>query len=100
MRDPRLDQALTSVFTSSNEQMRKVSYIGKVNYVVSFYEEGMVLQVNNSPLVVTFHADLDSNTGEILELWPAVEAALGNIKRTVAHNRLITYASDSINLIC
>eukprot|EP00922_Rhytidocystis_sp_ex-Travisia-forbesii_P020585 GHVS01030261.1.p1 GENE.GHVS01030261.1~~GHVS01030261.1.p1 ORF type:complete len:154 (+),score=33.18 GHVS01030261.1:156-617(+) len=87
MRNPRIDQALTTVFSSSNDQTSKLAYIGKINYVLSLYDEGLVLQVNAAPLVLTFHADVDTNTGEILELLSPMVEALEGMRRAVEARR-------------
>lgn len=88
MRNPRIDQALTTLFSSSNDQTSKIGYIGKINYILSFYEEGLVLQVNLAPLVLTFHADIDTNTGEILDLLPLIRQALEELRQAVEENTI------------
>eukprot|EP00922_Rhytidocystis_sp_ex-Travisia-forbesii_P020578 GHVS01030252.1.p1 GENE.GHVS01030252.1~~GHVS01030252.1.p1 ORF type:complete len:159 (+),score=29.29 GHVS01030252.1:65-541(+) len=87
MRNPRIDQALTTVFSSSNDQTSKLAYIGKINYALSLYDEGLVLQVNAAPLVITFHADVDTNTGEILQLLPSMTEALEVLRKAVEERR-------------
>eukprot|EP00920_Eleutheroschizon_duboscqi_P021084 GHVT01049656.1.p1 GENE.GHVT01049656.1~~GHVT01049656.1.p1 ORF type:complete len:162 (+),score=2.67 GHVT01049656.1:1137-1622(+) len=83
MGDPRLDTSLITVCATTCEQTEKVKALGKMNHILSFYEEGIILQVNVAPLIVTFHADLATNTGELLEMIPSCRAALEGVRQLV-----------------
>jgi len=87
--DPTVYQALTTVFSTSAEHTEKVRNMGRMNYVVGFYEEGLILQVNYFPLVATFHASLNTNVGSLIALLPLLNDCLEDLRRCIVSCSLV-----------
>eukprot|EP00918_Siedleckia_nematoides_P034954 GHVU01075998.1.p1 GENE.GHVU01075998.1~~GHVU01075998.1.p1 ORF type:complete len:113 (+),score=6.84 GHVU01075998.1:550-888(+) len=79
-------QTLVTVFGVSAEQTATIPSLGRLNYVLSTFEDSRVLQVNESPLVITFHCRLHTNVGALLELLPAVRKAITDLRVLLESN--------------
>lgn len=72
-----------STFGVATDQASKLG-LGKNKTIISMYSGYQVIQMNKLPLVVSFIADRDSNTGHILSLEDKIDPILSNLKNVVA----------------
>lgn len=75
-----LRAAYLSTFGHMSDQASKIG-MGNNLAIISIYDNLQVVQVNKNPLMVTFIADSESNTGEILNLELDLQDVLNDLKK-------------------
>ncbi|XP_064406321.1 ragulator complex protein LAMTOR3-A-like [Halichondria panicea] len=73
------------VFSIASEQASKLE-VGKNKSIISYYSGHQVVQFNYFPLVVTFIAAVDANTGLIYALEEEMKETVTDLKSAVAAN--------------
>lgn len=71
-----------SYFGHSSDQASKIGF-GINRTIIAFFENVQIVQMNKHPVMVTFIADPDSITGEIIALEPDLQELLDEIKEVV-----------------
>ncbi|KAF8821275.1 putative Ragulator complex protein LAMTOR3-A [Cardiosporidium cionae] len=74
---------VSTAFAIHLEQTEKMQFLGDLKYVLACQSNGYLLQLNVSPLIVTFYANEKVNIGELLEILPACKAALEVVRTAV-----------------
>ncbi|OXU30179.1 ragulator complex protein LAMTOR3-A [Nasonia vitripennis] len=72
-----------STFGMATDQGSKLG-LGKNNTIICMYSSYQVVQMNKLPLVVSFIASHDCNTGHILDLEKKIDPVLCQLKNAVA----------------
>lgn len=72
-----------STFGMATDQGSKLG-LGKNKTLISMYSSYQVVQMNKLPLVVSFIANNDCDTGHILSLESKIDPILQNLKNVVA----------------
>ncbi|XP_058795762.1 ragulator complex protein LAMTOR3-A [Phymastichus coffea] len=71
-----------STFGMATDQGSKLG-LGKNNTVICMYSSYQVVQMNKLPLVVSFIASHNCNTGQILDLEKKIDPVLSQLKNAV-----------------
>ncbi|XP_014206941.1 ragulator complex protein LAMTOR3 [Copidosoma floridanum] len=71
-----------STFGMATDQGSKLG-LGKNNTVIVMYNNYQVVQMNKLPLVISFIASQDCNTGHILDLEKKIDPVLNQLKNAV-----------------
>lgn len=80
-----LRPAYLSTFSHMADQASKVG-MGTNQAIISFYDNVQVVQLNRNPLMVTFIADADANTGEMMNLELDLLDVFGDLRKVIEMN--------------
>jgi len=77
------ESILASTFATAAEQASKCS-MGKNKYMIAFYKnDGIIIHVNDLPLIVSFYGSEDMNVGLVLGVGEELKLALESLKDIV-----------------
>ncbi|CEM27571.1 unnamed protein product [Vitrella brassicaformis CCMP3155] len=82
--DPGVIQMLTTVFSISADQIGKLSSLGPTNYLITYLEDTVCIQVNYLPLVMTFFGTPALNIGYFLDTLKHLLMAFEEPKTVIA----------------
>ncbi|KAK6629688.1 hypothetical protein RUM43_003506 [Polyplax serrata] len=77
--DYAMKPSFISTFGKTTDQGSKLG-LGKNKLVISIYSTHQVVQINKLPMVITFIASKESNTGHILSLEKHIDPLLNDLK--------------------
>ncbi|KAJ8680676.1 hypothetical protein QAD02_016463 [Eretmocerus hayati] len=81
--DLAMRASFLSTFGMATDQGSKLG-LGKNNTIICMYSSYQVVQMNKLPLVISFIASHDCNTGQILDLEKKLDPVLSQLKSAVA----------------
>eukprot|EP00929_Paragymnodinium_shiwhaense_P076808 TRINITY_DN39540_c0_g1_i1.p3 TRINITY_DN39540_c0_g1~~TRINITY_DN39540_c0_g1_i1.p3 ORF type:complete len:141 (-),score=36.33 TRINITY_DN39540_c0_g1_i1:178-600(-) len=76
------DMIQTMVFSIGSEQATKIS-LGKAKFVTAKYNDCIMIQANDEPVIIRLVAAKDANMGAMIELLPQIAELLGPLREVV-----------------
>ncbi|XP_076235091.1 late endosomal/lysosomal adaptor, MAPK and MTOR activator 3 [Calliopsis andreniformis] len=80
--DMAMKASFLSTFAMATDQGSKLG-LGKNKTIICMYSSYQVVQINKLPLIISFIASHNCNTGHILSLENKIEPILSNLKNAV-----------------
>mmetsp|Transcript_25078 Transcript_25078/g.63302 ORF Transcript_25078/g.63302 Transcript_25078/m.63302 type:complete len:124 (-) Transcript_25078:140-511(-) len=74
---------MEAAFAIAADQASK-TYMGKCQAITAIYDNLILVQVNDPPLVISLVADIDSNVGSLVALAPKLRDALAPLREALA----------------
>ncbi|ORX53787.1 Roadblock/LC7 domain-containing protein [Piromyces finnis] len=80
-----IDSSLATSFAVACDQIGKIG-LSKNKSITTFYKYHQIIQFNYHPLIITFIADKNSNTGYLLNIGAEFENQLSTIANSIINS--------------
>ncbi|KAG4098677.1 Roadblock/LC7 domain-containing protein [Neocallimastix lanati (nom. inval.)] len=80
-----IDSSLSTSFAVACDQIGKIG-LSKNKSITTFYKYHQIIQFNYNPLIITFIADKNANTGYLLNIGAEFEKPLNAIANSIVNS--------------